>query len=97
VALHSWMCHVLLSKGACCSQVLVIVVIDDVETDVKSCGLGWMLSTLLSIVFCRALYCMVSDYIHCCSDMKQDIFCTFLFQCSNLSDWVLSRFSQRFR
>jgi hypothetical protein len=23
---------------------------DDVETDVESCGLGWMLSTLLSLV-----------------------------------------------
>ena len=30
----------ILSKGACCSQVLVIVVVDDVETDVESCGLG---------------------------------------------------------
>ena len=45
-----------LSKGACSSQVLVIVVVDDVETDVESCGLGWMLSTLLSLVFCGALY-----------------------------------------
>ena len=55
VALHSWMCHLLLSKGACCSQVLVIVVIDDVETDVKSCGLGWMLSILLSLVLWNSL------------------------------------------
>ena len=55
MALHSWMCHLLLSKGACCSQVLVIVVIDDVETDVESCGLGWMLSILLSFVLWNSL------------------------------------------
>ena len=47
MALHSWMCHLLLSKGACCSQVLVIVLLDDVETDVESCGLGMNLFTLV--------------------------------------------------
>jgi len=29
-----------LSKRGCCSQVLLIVLVDDVETDVESCGLG---------------------------------------------------------
>jgi len=27
-------------KRGCCSQVLLIVLVDDVETDVESCGLG---------------------------------------------------------
>ena len=53
---HNMMFTITLSKGGCCSQVLLIVLLDDVETDVESCGLGWMLSTLLSLVFCGTLY-----------------------------------------
>jgi hypothetical protein len=37
-----------LAKGWCCSQVLLIVLVDDVEkTDVESCGLGMCRSPLL--------------------------------------------------
>jgi len=33
-------CVIYFVKRGCCSQVLLIVLVDDVETDVESCGLG---------------------------------------------------------
>jgi hypothetical protein len=48
-------CVIYFVERGCCSQVLLIVLLDDVETDVESCGLGWLLSTLLSLVLWNSL------------------------------------------
>ncbi len=38
--LHILGCVIYFVERGCCSQVLLIVLVDDVETDVESCGLG---------------------------------------------------------